>query len=238
MDTRRTLLGLAFGMVGAAVMRRTGSAQSTDGQRSGRAREEDDLPSRGAPTGRTGAATRNARGGEGELTLDLVAPLRGVGLTSVERPQLCYILSGKAVGSTRLTVSAPGQARPLAQVDLPRAQSPGLGTVRLRDHGVRLPPNLLCVWSVTLALDPRAPSEDLVASALVQHRTGDPVVEAASREASPDRRIAALVRAGYWYDAVALAEQVRGSDGGAALASLLKVAELRPVAGPDVNSAR
>ena len=39
---------------------------------------------------------------------------------------------------------------------LPRAPSPGLGFVHLRDHGVRLAPNLLCVWSLTVVLDPRA----------------------------------------------------------------------------------
>ena len=44
---------------------------------------------------------------------------------------------------------------------------------------------------------------------------------------SPD----ALVRAGYWYDAVALAVRSQDGDGGAALAWLFRQAELRTMAG-------
>lgn len=100
-----------------------------------------------------------------------------------------------------------------------------------RDHGIRLAPDLLCVWSVTVAVDPRAPSRDLVGTALIQYRPGGPALQAAAREASPDRRMDALLRAGYWYDAVALAVRNRDGDGGAALARLLQRAELR-AAGP------
>ena len=213
------------------------SAQPTHGQQQGQASGEDGLRDRGAPTGRTGAATRGAGSAGGELRLDLVAPLRGVGLASTNQPALCYILSrGSPSGETaqpmRLAISTSGQARPLANLELPRAQPSGFGIIRLRDHGIRLAPNLLCVWSLTLALDPRAPSRDLVGTALIQHRAGDPVLEAAKREATPERRVAALARAGYWYDAVALAEQGRTGDRGAALAWLLEQEELRMVAGP------
>ena len=240
MDTRRALLCLALGAAGAASARRTGSAQSSDGQpggqasgqKRGEAGDDGGLRDRGAPTGRTGAATRGARSRDGELALDLVAPLRGVGLTSVDQPVLCYVLlGGPSPGETaqpmRLAISTPGQARPLANLELPRAQLSGLGIIRLRDHGVRLAPNLLCVWSLTLALDPRAPSRDLVGSALIQHRMGDPALEAAKREALLERRVAALARVGYWYDAVTLAERSRGDDQGVALARLFEQEELR-----------
>lgn len=224
MGTRRTLLGLAFGAAGAAAGRMA-AAQST-GQAG-----EGGLRDRGAPTGRTGAATRGARSGDGELTLDLVAPLRGVGLTAADQPELCYLLSGRTARPMRLAISTPGQARPLANLALPHAPAPGFGVIRLRDHGIRLPPNLLCVWSLTLAFDPRAPSQDLVGSALVQYRPGSPALSAAGGDALPGR-IAALADAGYWYDAVALAEQNRGSDHGAALAALFKQANLPLVADP------
>ena len=234
MDTRRAFLCFALGTVGVAVAPRAGSAQPANGQQQGQgggqqqgqARSEGGLRDRGAPTGRMGGATRSARSVEGDLTLDLVAPLQGVGLTAIDQPVLCYVLSGRTAQPVRLTISTSGQARPLANLELPRAPPSGLGVVRLRDHRVRLAPDLLCIWSVTLALDPRAPSRDLVGSALIQYRSGDPAVEAASRETLPDARIAALARAGYWYDAVALAEQRRSSDRGAALASLLEQAEL------------
>jgi len=224
MGTRRMLLGLTFG---AAAARRAAAAAQPTGQAGG----EGGLRDRGAPTGRTGAATRGARSGDGELTLDLVAPLRGVGLTAADQPELCYLLSNRTARPMRLAISTPGQARPLANLALPHAPPPGLGVIRLRDHGTRLPPNLLCVWSVTVAFDPRAPSQDLVGSALIQYRPGDPALSAAGGDALPGR-IAALADAGYWYDAVALAEQNQGSDHGAALAALFKQANLPLAAGP------
>ncbi len=229
MGTRRALFGMALGM---AVAGRTGSAQP-GGPPQGQARDEGGLANRGAPTGRIGAATRGARDDNMGLALDLVAPLQGVGLTSVDQPTLCYLLSGRTTQPMRLAISTPGRARPLANLDLPRAPAPGFGIIRLRDHGVRLAPNLLCVWSLTLAPDPRAPSQDMVGSALIQYRPGDAAFEAARREAAPDRRIAALARAGYWYDAVALAERNQGSDRGAALAALLEQEGLRMAAVPD-----
>lgn len=220
MDTRRAFVGWGLGALAATVARPAG------GQQQGQA-GEGGLRDRGAPTGRTGAATRGADGG---AVLDLVAPLRGIGLTSTDQPELCYLLSGRA-GPVRLAISTPGQARPLAALELPRTQPSGLGIVRLRDHGVRLAPDLLCIWSVTVAADPRAPSQDLVGTALIQYRPGGPAFQAAAREASLDRRLDALVRAGYWYDAVALAVRNRDGDGGAALARLLRQAELRVAAG-------
>jgi hypothetical protein len=45
--------------------------------------------------------------------------------------------------------------------------------VHLRDRNVRLIANQLYVWSVVVLLDPRAPSHDLVASALIQYRPVD-----------------------------------------------------------------
>lgn len=228
MGTRRMLLGLTFG---AAAARRAAAAAQPTGQAGG----EGGLRDRGAPTGRTGAATRGARSGDGELTLDLVAPLRGVGLTAADQPELCYLLSNRTARPMRLAISTPGQARPLANLELPRGWPSGLGVIRLRDHGIRLAPNLLCAWSLTVAVDPRAPSQDLVGSALIQYRPGSLALEA-TREASLEPRVDALVRAGYWYDAVALAKRSRDSDHGTALARLLRQAELRLPAGPAMGA--
>ncbi len=224
MDTRRAFLALAFGAAGAAMARGNGSAQSVGEQPQGQAPQGDSLEDRGAPTGRTGAATRGARSLDGELALDLVAPLRGVGLTSVDQPELCYLMSGRTTQPMRLAISTPGEARPLADFELPRGQPAALGIVRLRDHGVRLAANRLCVWSVTLVLDPRAPSQDLVGSALIRYRPNPSALQAADRQAP-----AALARAGFWYDAVALAERSQAADRGTALAALFRQAELPAV---------
>ena len=231
MDTRRAFLGLALGA--ATLAGRPAGARPpgvrpamTDGQ--GRASQAAGLQDRGAPTGRIGAATRGARD-QGDLAVDLVAPLRGTGLAAVDQPELCYVVSGRATRPFRLAISTPGLARPLADFELPGIPPPGLSVLRLRDHRVRLPADRLCVWSLTVPVDPRAPSRDLVCSALIEYRP-EGAVRDTDRQAPVASRVAALARAGYWYDAVTLARRNRDADGGAALASLFGQAEL-PLAG-------
>lgn len=234
MVTTRRVLSAAIlgGLFGGTAAHRavwaqpTGTGQETPSAGRPPARGEG-LPDRGAPRGRIGAATRGEQGGAGALTLDLVAPLRGVGLTATDQPALFYLLSDGTTRPVRLAISTRNQPLPLADFKLPRPQAAGLGVVRLRERGIRLVPDVVHVWSVAVLLDPRAPSRDLVASATIQYRPADPALERAMRQAPPNRRAAALAEAGYWYDAVALAEEGRGTDGGAALAGLLAGAELR-----------
>jgi hypothetical protein len=130
----------------------------------------------------------------------------------------------------KLVISTPGQLRPVADLELPRARPPGLGVVHLRDHGVRLPPNWNHVWSVALVVDATNPSQDLVASAPIEYRPPDPALEREVRETPLERRPAMLARAGYWYDAVKLAQANSDRDGGATLNALLAREELYMVA--------
>jgi Domain of Unknown Function (DUF928) len=221
MMTRRSFTSAAFGVIGGSVAGRPGLAQPSAEQPP----EADGLRSRGRPTGRVGAATRGA---DGDITLDLVAPLRGIGLTRSDQPTLYYLLSGSGARPVRLVISTAGQARPLAELEVRGAGPAALGVLALRAHAIRLLPNLLNTWSVVVVLDPRAPSRDLVANALIQYRPADAALERAVREALPEQRHKVLAAAGYWYDAVALAEQARARDQGAALAELLADEALRP----------
>ncbi len=230
MQNRRAIFRLASAAAATVMMRRTGRAQSADARQDSLTPQTNSLQDRGAPTGRIGAATRGARSDDGGLTVDLVAPSHGVGLTSVAQPELCFLQSGRAAQPFQLAISIPGLARPLGTFELPRVRSQGLGIVRLRDHGIHLPPHRLCVWSLTLTLDPRAPSQDLVCSALIEYQPNSSAFEAANREPSLASRVTMLARAGYWYDAVTLAERDQAVDQGAGLASLFRQADL-PIAG-------
>ena len=239
MDTRRAFFGSAFGAAATLIARHTRAQQlksqpskaekTRSGQQQAGTLQGHSLQNRGVPTGRIGAATRGARGG-GELAVDLVAPLRGAGFTAVDQPELCYVLSGQTMRRFRLTISTSGLARPLADLELPSIPASGLSVLRLRDHRIQLPADRLCIWSLTLPLDPRAPSEDLVCSALIQYRPDGPGFRAANRQDPVTARIAALARAGYWYDAIALARRNQAADHGSALASLFAQADL-PTAG-------
>jgi len=188
--------------------------------------DQDTLQPRGAPTGRVGAATRGMRDGPQNLALDLVAPSSAVGLTSVDQPTLCYLMSGTANGSLHLTVSMRGQARPLADAELPRPFS-RFGVIDLHTLNVRLSPGQLYVWSVALRRDPKAPARDLVASALVQYKPGGAAFDNAVRAGSVEEQHALFEQNGYWYDEVALAARNYARDKGVALTELLAKAGLQ-----------
>jgi hypothetical protein len=182
---------------------------------------DDRLPPRGAPTGRIGGATR----GQGGIALDLLAPERGAGRTSSASTALHYRLTGPAGRPLRATLSLATQARPVVDVSLPQPAGAGV-------HGFTLPSSVqlmagtIYVWSVTLAVDARAPSRDIVASALLVHAPADSALRRAIEAAPTPDRVAMWERAGFFYDAVAAAMAVRAQDNGALLAGLLRSVNL------------
>jgi Domain of Unknown Function (DUF928) len=220
--TRRTFSRTIFGMLAAI-----GASPVSMAQQPADEDDQDTLQPRGAPTGRVGAATRGImREGAQNLALDLVAPTQAVGLTSVDQPTLCYLLTGTTSGPLRLTVTMRGQAKPLADVELPRPLS-RFGVIDLHALNVRLTPGQLYVWSVALRLDPKAPARDLVASALVQYKPGGPAFDNSVRAASAEQQHAIFEQNGYWYDEVALAARNYAQDKGSALTALLGKAGLQ-----------
>jgi hypothetical protein len=216
MLTRRTLLPLLLSPLPALAQGQPpASADRTPSP------GDDRLPPRGAPTGRIGGATR----GNGAIALDLLAPERGAGRAAAATPVLHYRLSGAVGQPLRATLSLSTQARPIVDVSL--APPPGAGV-----HGFTLPattrlaPGAVYVWSVTLAVDPRAPSRDIVASALLQHTPADAALRRRVDAAPARERAAIWARADYFYDAVAAAIAARAEDGGTSLAALLRTVNL------------
>jgi hypothetical protein len=220
MTTRRTFSMTALGALAGYWSCRDALAQSADTE------EADPLQRKGAPTGRVGAATRGIQRGGPAATLDLVAPQKGLGLTSIDSPTLYYMLSDGTNAPLRLTITTKGEARPLADQELPRPLS-RFSSVDLSALKVRLAPGLVYVWSVSLRLDPNVPAHDLVASALIQYQPGTPAFVTALRDAPADQRHALLAQNGYWYDEVALAAHDYPHDNGVALTDLLRKAGLQ-----------
>jgi hypothetical protein len=221
MITRRLMSMTGLSLVATGTTPRFGHAQS-DGQQN-----QPGLRNRGAPTGRIGAATRTGVDGESDQTLNLVAPQVGIGLSSTPQPTLCYLLSKPIDRSFRFFMSLRNQSKPVADLLLHRLPPAArLGVVRLRDENVRLVANQLYVWSVAIQVDPREPSRDLVASALVQYRPIDPAVATDVSQAVSQRDYARLGARGYWYDAVTLAEESRAQDDGAGLKRVLQALDL------------
>jgi hypothetical protein len=81
---------------------------------------------------------------------------------------------------------------------------------------------VLYTWSVSVILNPKAPSRDIVASASLLRTAPDPTLESALHGAPPRRRAALFAQAGLWYDAVAAAADMAAFDRHAALDALMK----------------
>jgi Domain of Unknown Function (DUF928) len=163
-------------------------------------------PVRGVPGGRVGGATRGTVKPATPLpTIDIIAPDGHSGLTTSAAPTLYFYVSRRVTYPTRLTISAPGQPAPIIETNIPSPQAAGIYAIRLGDYRVRLDPGVVYSWSVSVILNPNAPSRDIVASASLLRIPPDPNLDAAVRAASTARRAALFADAGLWYDAVAAA---------------------------------
>jgi hypothetical protein len=179
-------------------------------------------PSRGAPGGRlTGAGSRGTPSATIPLPIiDLLAPDGHAGQTTSAAPTLYFFVSQPISGPTQFTISAPSRPSPILEVAIPAPRERGIHLLRTGDHRVRLEPGIVYTWSVSVILDPKARSRDIVASASLLHTAPDPALEAALT-AQPSRRAGVFAQAGLWYDAVAAAAETAAYDRHAALDSLM-----------------
>jgi hypothetical protein len=179
-------------------------------------------PARGAPGGRVGGASRGTIKATVPLpTIDLLAPDEHTGLTTSATPTLYFFVSQPIAWPTQFTISTATQPKPILEVNIPAPREAGVYSIRTADYPVRLEPGVLYAWSVSVILNPKARSRDIVASASLLRTTAEPTIAAALRAATPDRRAALSAQAGLWYDAVAAAAEMAGLDRHAALDALM-----------------
>ena len=195
-------------------------------------------PLRGAPGGRVGGASRGDPAGAALPTIELLAPDGHSGLTARATPTLYYYISRPVNLPIRVTISAPGQPRPLIETSLPPPSAPGISGIRLSNLRVQLQIGVNYTWSVSVVVDPRAPSSDVVATATLMRAASDPALEATLLNAPPTRRAALYAQAGFWYDAVDAAVEGENTDRHAALDNLLDQAGLTGPADFDRRAAR
>ena len=196
-------------------------------------------PLRGAPGGRVGGATRGTVKPVTPLpTVDLIAPDTHTGLTTSATPTLYFYVSERVSYPTRLTISAPMQPAPIIETNIPSPPAAGIYGIRLGDYRVRLEPGIVYTWSVSIILNPNAPSRDIVASASLARVPPDPGLDTAAHAAPPVRRAALYAGAGLWYDAVAAASEAAALDRHAALDALINEVGLVAAAGYDRQTSR
>ena len=179
-------------------------------------------PPRGAPGGRVGGASRGTIKVTVPLpTIQLLAPEGHAGLTTSPTPTLYFFVSQPVGWPTQFTISAPGRPSPLVEVNIPAPSAAGIYAVRMADYHVRLEPGVVYTWSISVILNPRSRSRDIVASASLLRTEPDPAVGSALSGASESRRAVLLAQAGLWYDAVAAAADLKTVDRHAALDALM-----------------
>jgi hypothetical protein len=179
-------------------------------------------PPRGAPGGRVGGASRGTVKVTTPLpTIELLAPDGHTGLTTSATPTLYFFVSQPVAWPIQFTISTASQPRPLLEVNIPAPRQPGVYAIRASDYPVRIEPGVLYTWSVSVILNPKSRSRDIVASASLLRTAAEPTVEAALRGAPPNRRAAILAQAGLWYDAVGAAAEAASLDRHATLDALM-----------------
>ena len=179
-------------------------------------------PPRGAPGGRVGGASRGTIKVTAPLpTIQLLAPEGHAGLTTNPAPTLYFFVSQPVGWPTQFTISAPGRPSPLVEVNILAPTGAGIYAVRTADYHVRLEPGVVYTWSISVIINPKSRSRDIVASASLLRTVPDPVMESALRAASTSERAVMFAQAGLWYDAVAAAADIGALDRHAALDALM-----------------
>jgi Domain of Unknown Function (DUF928) len=179
-------------------------------------------PLRGAPGGRVGGASRGAIKPPAPLpTIDLLAPADQAGETISAAPTLYYFVSRPVAWPMQLTISAPLQPKPVLEVTIKPPHEPGIYPLRLAGYHTRLEPGIVYTWSVSIILDPKAWSRNIVASAAILRIRPDPAA-ASALSAVGLRRVAIFASTGLWYDAVSAAYDTSGPDQHAALDRLME----------------
>ena len=179
-------------------------------------------PARGAPGGRVGGASRGTVKATIPLpTIEPLAPDGNAGQTISPTPILYFYASQPIAWPTQFTISAPLRPDPVIEVNIPAPQQAGVYAIRTADYHIQLQPGVLYTWSVSVILNPKAPSRDIVASASLLRAASDPALESALHGAPPSRRAALFAQAGFWYDAVAAAADMEAFDRHATLDALM-----------------
>jgi hypothetical protein len=185
-------------------------------------------PLRGAPGGRVGGASRSAVLHRTPLPLvELLAPSDQAGVTAQPAPVLYFFISRPSRWPMQFTISAPGQPTPVIEATIPSATAAGIYPVPTAQYHLRLQPGITYTWSVSVVLDPRAWSHNVVASASLEF---DPTLAPPAVSGGPLQRAAQLAQAGLWYDAVAAAAEAAGLDRHRALDALLQQVGLKEAA--------
>ncbi|WP_454063651.1 DUF928 domain-containing protein [Candidatus Nitrospira salsa] len=152
----------------------------------------------GAPGGRVGGGTR---GNDIALAMLFAMVPDHLGLTIKEQPSLYWYLSRPAPYKMVLTVNQEDLIRPVLEISLADDGVPGIHSVCLHDHNVRLELGKEYQWFVELVVDADSPARNLVAGGRIKRISPPETLLAQLRNAEPQDVTSIYSEAGLWYDA-------------------------------------
>jgi Domain of Unknown Function (DUF928) len=152
----------------------------------------------GAPSAgrRVGGGTRGTN--KSVPILSVLAPGH-TGLTVREQPDLYWFASDVVTSPVELTLTLEKGDSPLLEKRLSVPTKAGIQRVRLSDYGVKLIPGERYNWSISLVLDPKRRSKDIIAVGAIERVERADINLAAAPTTDAFYRFAAD---GLWYDAV------------------------------------
>lgn len=161
-------------------------------------------PMRGAPASRVGGGSRGV--GDDTPHLSVLAPDH-TGLTTREQPALYWFVSKPAAAKLEVTVINEQVVVPALEKELAAPAASGIQRLRLTDVNVKLQLGVEYRWHVSLVLDSKQRSNDIIASGTIQRV--EPSPELRERLKTLDWRELARVYAeeGIWYDAIDVISQ-------------------------------
>ena len=157
-------------------------------------------PLRGAPTRRIGGASRSP--GVPSVSLVVFAS-EDTGLTIHAQPSLYWFLSKKTDRPIELTLIDPKAIQPVLKTVLDGSNESGLHEISLAVYGVELNPNVEYEWAVSLVIEPRRRSRDVVSSGTIRRILPAPGMNYRFDQLSETARGRFYARSGLWYDAMA-----------------------------------
>jgi hypothetical protein len=158
-------------------------------------------PDRGAPSNRIGGGTR---GDDGEFLVVALVPEDHIGRTTRESPVLVWYRAPTAKGTFEFSLNDETGGTVLARKTLTPPEDGGYATIDTGELEVRLSPDRLYSWFVTLVVDPADPSLDKLSGGYIQRVEMPQELGKSLFNAAPASRAAGFAQAGIWYDALAV----------------------------------
>jgi len=152
----------------------------------------------GSPGGRVGG------GGRGQETVTIFALVPNhLGLTIDAQPTLYWYLSKPAPVPLILTVNDDKRVKPILETILRTSPKAGIHSVPLKAFNITLELNTEYQWFVSLAMDPKSQSKDIVAGGRIKRIVPYEELMKKLKDAKPEHMTAIYSEEGLWYDALA-----------------------------------